>query len=344
MGDDHRDSVMTPVSDATGTLQRDSSYEAPTASSLVSGAAVVSAVLAQFTENFLLNDSPHNQADRLNPRSVEGRTLAIVGHEPRRRDTLVERVHQSRVSVRRIRSTIGIFGRLLSPDWPGGLSEELAWYGGVLGVSRDLDVLRTTLISSPGLEEESSLRSTMLDSLGQLIENALAQHTEHRNSSRYEALVDTMVEMSTSPRFASAAYRDAHTALIPQVARSWHDVGDIVNAAKKESNIRNLHRLRIRLKRLQYSCETIALVEGRRVSRVARGAQALQTKLGTVHDEAVAVAWLQTFGEGHPEFAVSIDDLLSYHDGAMRTGRRGWRDDMKELERRWHRWYERAHT
>ena len=57
---------------------------------------------------------------------------------------------------------------------------------------------------------------------------------------------------------------------------------------ERDSSNENLHEVRIELKRLQCACEVLGLVAGKPAVKVARAAETTQTKLGVVHDEAVA--------------------------------------------------------
>jgi len=113
-------------------------------------------------------------------------------------------------------------------------------------------------------------------------------------------------------------------------------VRDAERAARRDPSDHRLHRLRITLKRLQYSCEAVGVVAGPPFVKLARDAQALQTKLGASHDRAVAIEWLRQLDDSSLSEA-SLDRLVGEHDEARRIARRGWRDDMERLERRWHR-------
>ena len=50
-----------------------------------------------------------------------------------RAGTQTERIHQSRVAMRSIRSNLRTFRLLLDPTWGTSLRAELAWYGNVPG-------------------------------------------------------------------------------------------------------------------------------------------------------------------------------------------------------------------
>jgi inorganic triphosphatase YgiF len=46
-------------------------------------------------------------------------------------------MHDTRVAIRRLRSTIRVFGKLLDRSAAGHLDEELKWFAGLLGEVRD---------------------------------------------------------------------------------------------------------------------------------------------------------------------------------------------------------------
>ncbi|PRC42048.1 hypothetical protein C6A85_000000112495, partial [Mycobacterium sp. ITM-2017-0098] len=64
-------------------------------------------------------------------------------------------IHDTRVAIRRVRSTLRVFKKLLDPDAAPVMEEELKWFAGVLGDVRDAQVqqgrLRAALDDIPEL-------------------------------------------------------------------------------------------------------------------------------------------------------------------------------------------------
>ena len=103
---------------------------------------VLHRVLATAARTFLLNDMGEESADeRSRTGTVDALTLSM-GTRPlwaesavgspkgsERRPDRTERIHQSRVAMRRIRSNLRTFRLLLDPGWGTALRAELAWYG-----------------------------------------------------------------------------------------------------------------------------------------------------------------------------------------------------------------------
>ena len=302
-----------------------------------SGSTVLRAVLDQFAHNFLLNDLGVELASgRLLARAYSD-LLSVPGHQPRRHESAVERVHQSRVAVRRLRSTLRTFSGLFVTEWSASTSTELAWYGGILGSARDLDVMRASMARSVWLVDDESLRTLLLGFLDQSIAEALERSVEERSTVRYARLVEGMTTMASGARFVDEADGSAVGALASQLSPTWRDAREAYRDALQRRTTRRLHRLRIALKRLQYASETVGIVEGRPAVRVARAAESLQTRLGTVHDATVASAWLADLVAIEPKLNRALGDLRHSFELAEREARRGWRDAMKRVERAWRR-------
>ncbi len=295
------------------------------------------AVLDQFAHNFLLNDLGVELASGRRVTSAYSERLSIPGHEPRRRESSVERVHQARVAVRRLRSTVRTFGGLMDPAWSRGASAELSWYGDVLGAARDLDVMRAAIARSVWLVDDESLRALLMGFLDQSIAEAVGRGVEERSTARYSRLVEEISSMATRARFTDEADEPADEVLARHLKPTWRDACESYHDALQRTTVRRLHRLRISLKRVQYASETVGIVEGKPAIRLARAAETLQTKLGAVHDATVASAWLADLIEVEAKLKRPLTDLVAFHVTAGREARRGWRDEMKRVERTWAR-------
>ena len=117
---------------------------------------VLHRVLAGAARTFLLNDMGDELVDAaaacepvgafnalMRPRPAVGPVGGHrAGRHPAARTTQAERIHQSRVALRRIRSNLRTFRLLLDPAWGTSLRAELAWYGDRLGQARDLHIMR----------------------------------------------------------------------------------------------------------------------------------------------------------------------------------------------------------
>jgi len=314
------------------------------------GGVVLHRVLATAARTFLLNDP----ADDLPAEAVGGAVDAVrLATEPRplwalspggsdngagRRADRTERIHQSRVAMRRIRSNLRTFRLLLDPAWGTALRAELAWYGNALGHSRDLDLL-AALVAERGPEvldrTEVARLGAVIGWRRQEVERELAIE---QTGPRRALLTREMMVLWEGPAFKAKAARPAGDVLPGMLHRSWRDLRGAARAARKDPTDAHLHQLRIRLKDLRYGSETVAMVEGGPARKTARAAERLQSKLGDVHDVVFSVGWFEDLAAAQPELADAAERMAALQRQRGAEARKGWKKDLKEVERRWRKW------
>jgi CHAD domain-containing protein len=304
-----------------------------------SAAMVILGVLNQFSRNFLLNDSGSSSSSVNTAAPTDNDQWSIPHHHPCRGGSVEERIHQARISVRRMRSTIRTFENLMDPSWAKSITTELSWYGKVLGAERDLHVLRRALKESFGLVNDASQKIALLEVLDRTIDSAQERGDNQRTTIRYVRLVEEVTWFASNIQFAAKAEGPARDVLAPRVRSSWQDVASKYRDARKDTSDVRLHELRIAVKRLQYACETIGIVEGANANKFARRCGSLQTRLGSVHDASVAVEWLGSLDTADPAFNKLIKSRLDHFQDTHRNVRRGWRNDMHRVKRAWNRWH-----
>ena len=312
---------------------------------------VLHRVLAQAARTFLLNDMEEELLDApstngtVSPLSAPpaGRPLwAQSAFDPsgrsHRRATEVERVHQSRVALRRIRSNLRTFRLAVDPSWGTSLRAELAWYGGRLGQVRDLHILRDVVtIKGPEVLDPESV--DLLDSVvGVRMAAALADVATERGGARRFQLNEQMMVLWDGPDFKAKASRPADEILPVMLHRAWHDLRGAARAARKDGTDANLHKLRIRLKDLRYGCETVALIAGGPAKKTARAAEGLQSKLGDLHDAVSSIAWFEELAREHRDLRDPAQAMVEMQEDAVRMARKGWNRELKVVERRWRNW------
>ena len=318
-----------------------------------SAGMVLHRVLAQAARTFLLNDMEEELVDgtasptprtfdpvtiRLADRPLWAQSATISDRGAQRRTNEEERIHQSRVALRRIRSNLRTFRLAVDPSWGTSLRAELAWYGGRLGQVRDLHILRgvVTIKGPEVLDPESVDR---LDSVvGIRMAAALADVATERGGARRFQLHEQMMVLWDGPEFKAKAAKPADEILPVMLHRAWHDLRGAARAARKDGTDANLHKLRIRLKDLRYGCETVALIAGGPARKTARAAEALQSKLGDLHDACSSVDWFENLACEHPELRDSVKAMVEMQQDAARVARKGWNRELKVVERRWRNW------
>jgi CHAD domain-containing protein len=319
----------------------DGVLEAPSSSlerSYATVEVVLSDVLDQFARNFILNDLSVERSHKLLEGAKVDVTFTIAQREPRRRESTIEQVHQARVSIRRLRSTLRTFSELFEPEWSTPMATELSWYAATLGEVRDLDVLRDSIAKTLVLIEDDRIQRLVTGRLDRQSEIALDRRATERSTKRYVCLVDDIATIATKAQFVEELPSPAVEALRHEVRRTWERVKSLRRKAQDETSNERLHRVRIELKRLQCASEVVGLIDTKQAQKVARAAASAQTHLGVVHDEAVATAWLRALVVAEPRLTKPLRAVIGAHERARKDAKLGWLDELAKVERRWDRW------
>jgi CHAD domain-containing protein len=171
------------------------------------------------------------------------------------------------------------------------------------------------------------------------MEAALASIEAERGGARRFQLTEQMMVLWDGPSFRSRAAEPAGDVLPALLHRAWHDLRGAARTARKKPTDEGLHKLRIRLKDLRYGCNTVALVEGGPARKTGKAAERLQTKLGDLHDACFSIEWLRAVATERPDLADPVDSLVARQQAEAKVARRGWKAELKVVERRWRRWH-----
>jgi CHAD domain-containing protein len=313
---------------------------------------VLHRVLAMAARTFLLNDMGDELLDdsqryatvdaltlRMGTRPLWAQSAAEALDGTQRRHTEVERIHQSRVALRRIRSNLRTFRLALDPAWGTGLRAEAAWYADLLGGARDLHIIRD-VITKRGPEVIGTEDLLQLEAeLGERTAAVFADIRSERAKPRRFQLTQQMMVLWDGPEFKLKAQRPATEVLPRMLTRSWHDLRGAARIARKNPTEANLHTLRIRLKDLRYGCETVALVEGGPAQKTAKACERLTGQLGDLHDACYTIDWLEALATDRPDLAAPIAALADDQREVAAVRRKGWKKRLKEVERRWRSWH-----
>lgn len=244
----------------------------------------------------------------------------------------VESLHQMRVGLRRLRSALGMFKKLLC--LPPALQPELDWLVAALGDARDWDVLAGSVV--PALAEElealqqpdgelaDAPDSAMLEQLQQAALAAVgARHAlaaDAAGSGRYTRLMLELARWLQLRGWRDAASKDALRQLkqpVPGFARQilQHDQRRLL---KRGHNLRQAspetrHRARIAAKKSRYATEFFAsLYPADKVRSYVGVLSGLQDELGWLNDLAVADRLLQQLPDGQPQLQAPAAFLRGY--------------------------------
>lgn len=206
-------------------------------------------------------------------------------------------IHPTRVAIRRLRSTLRVFGDAFDPDFATHLDEELSWYAGILGHVRDHEVQRERFAKAlRELPGEWVLGPVAAD-----IDTTLA--AEQRT---YRADVDTVL---AGDRYAALISEldtiDAHGLTLP-----GKKVKSLARKAAKKARRRladatsgrvgddeALHRARKAFKRARYAAElTAPLVGTKKSKKTIDRYKNVQEVLGEHQDSLVAAGFLRRLG------------------------------------------------
>jgi CHAD domain-containing protein len=264
-------------------------------------------------------------------------------------DPLVRRddpdsVHQMRVTVRRLRTTLQAYPAILPRPATQHLRDELKWLGGVLGEARDGEVLSDYLLTRlAGLPPElvlgpaqartrahfaprqASARGALLDAL---------------NSARYFTLLADLDRLLADPPLTAAAAEPAGEVLPRAIARAYRRtkrrMRRATQAAPGAGRDTALHETRKAAKRARYAAEAAQPALGKKARRFARRMKTVQSALGDQHDAVNAQAAAREIGvrahlAGENAFTFGLlleradEDAATYQDQARRAWRRARR-------------------
>jgi triphosphatase len=250
-----------------------------------------------------------------------------------------EGVHQMRVGVRRLRSALRLFREWLPVREREALNGELRWLAGVLGRVRDVDVfLDETLGPMLADRPEDAGLAALHEAARTAREDALAELHAALQSRRHAVLLlrlGRLVETIASGRSAAQLRRvraePEARRLLRHLAERLFELGEKLD----QLSLPELHRLRIRAKRLRYAVELLGpLFAGKAAGRAARRLSDLQDALGHLQDLASAEAQIRALRErggaaASPETLRAEGFVLGYAARSSAAGRaaltRAWR-------------------
>jgi CHAD domain-containing protein len=221
---------------------------------------------------------------------VAGDVALRRGHDP---------VHPTRVGIRRLRSTLRVYGPLFDPTSQDWMDAELSWYAGLLGEVRDRQVQRERFATAVAdLPTE-----LVLGPVAARIENdLLSEQLHHRavvmealSGDRYRTLLTVLTSWLTDPPMTEAAEKPK--AVKRGVRRAGKKADKRVAAAAVDTEDEALHRARKACKRARYAAELGAPVLGKKKSKKrVKKYKKLQEVLGEHQDSVVAAGTLRTLG------------------------------------------------
>jgi len=213
-----------------------------------------------------------------------------------------EGVHQMRVAIRRLRAILRSFRGMLDELQVSKFTSELRWLARQLGRARDADVVRQ-LTERPGAYDTTDYERHLEEAANLAYDNLLLA----LDSRRFAVLMDELGQYVASG--ADAAIRPRHdTPTIGahaerMVAALVTELLEIGNAITVTSPAADLHKLRIRIKRLRYLLDFFSTVQVTRWQPLIETTRQLQDVLGQHQDAVTALAQLADYAA-----AIPVDD------------------------------------
>jgi inorganic triphosphatase YgiF len=210
-----------------------------------------------------------------------------------------EAVHEMRVALRRLRTALRLGKAALPARQRAALNRELGWLGDVLGEVRDRDVQLATAtwhrarIPAAARGPIDGLRRALRRERRQ----ALEQLQQAFASRRYTRLLLALERAATPPRRppSGAAAEPISVAGGRALARAVRKLRKIGDAVGDLPHADELHRLRIRAKRLRYALEALKPITGRHGRRLTKQLTRLQDVLGRFNDAIVAAETVRRY-------------------------------------------------
>ncbi len=263
-------------------------------------------------------------------------------------------VHQMRVTVRRLRSTLQSFTGTIPAAETEHLRAELKWLGGVLGEARDNEVLAdhlhaglkavpTELVLGPAQARitkhfaplESSTRKAVLDAL---------------DSERDRALRAELGRLLDSPPLTPAAAQPAGKVLPQAVGRAYRRtrrrMRRAAHAPAGQARDVALHETRKAAKRARYAAETarpgLSKKAGKKARRLAKRMKEVQSALGSHQDAVIARGTARDIGmqahmAGENAFSFGLLHERAHHQAIAceDQAQHAWRRASRKKSRGW---------
>lgn len=193
---------------------------------------------------------------------------AAAGKDP-------EYLHQLRVGVRRLRSALRAFRKLLRRREAAAVEQPWRAMMRAFGEARDWDVFHRSLDGDPLQEAAGRRRARAQKRVRALLRNARFERARDRTFVWVQGRPWRRSADPAQPlkRFARHALERLHRGLLREASGiDWRD------APRR-------HRVRIRVKRVRYACEFCAVAfAGRKVRAYLEGLRGLQDILGEMND------------------------------------------------------------
>jgi len=242
----------------------------------------------------------------------------ILANEAASRDgSDPEGVHQMRVGVRRLRSALSVFGKVLPEDQTAPLKAELKWLFSALGQARDIDVfLAETLTAIEAQAGDDTLALDRLRAAGEGVRaEAYRGLREVLDDPRYTKLMLTLSRWLVSRSWRAQQVSEDSVRLFQPIKsfageRLKKRHNRVVRHGKHLISlpIAERHEVRLEVKKLRYVVDFYSSLYGRkRVKPYVKALARIQGTLGRLNDGATAAGVLDRLTRHRGKTASAAD-------------------------------------
>jgi CHAD domain-containing protein len=206
-------------------------------------------------------------------------------------------IHDTRVAIRRLRSTLRVFDKLLDQSEIRDMDGELRWFAGLLGEVRDCEVQQARFIEAlDGIADNLILgpvQARIREDLQAVALPARSRVAEAMESPRYLAVMAVLRRWRAEP----PVLKDITTrTLLKRARRAQRKADRRLAAALRSGEAQGgmLHRARKAAKRARYAAELCEPVgKPKRVKRTIKRYKHIQSLLGDHQDTVIATEALR---------------------------------------------------
>jgi len=258
-------------------------------------------------------------------------------------------VHQMRVAIRKLRSTLRTFGSLIDKKKTAPVAAELQWLGRQLSPARDTEVteerLRAQLDEVPSELVFGPLRQFLTRYFAREAEEGRTRALTALTDKRYLRLLSALDALLEEPPLTAEARKPAKAGLRKPVRKAAKKLSRAEAAAhglEGDELGTALHDVRKKAKRARYAADTVKPVYGKKLRKWRKNVKAVQSTLGEHQDTVVGrevLRQLTIAGHGEGQHTFTLGMLYTRNAGRAEELRgrfaREWRGLRKGQRPRW---------
>ncbi|MDX3195142.1 CYTH and CHAD domain-containing protein [Streptomyces sp. MN03-5084-2B] len=237
-------------------------------------------------------------------------------------------VHQMRVAIRKLRSTLRTFGSVVDRKKTASLVAELQWLGRQLSPARDTEVseqrLREQLDEVPSELVFGPLRQFLTRHFAREAEEGRTRALAALTGKRYLQVLRGLDALLEEPPLTAAARKPAKAGLRKPLRKAAKKLGRAEAATRGlegDELGEALHDVRKKAKRARYAADAVKPVYGKKLRAWRKNVKAVQGTLGEHQDSVVRRDLLRHFAvAGHGEGQNTFTFGLLYARDGQRAG------------------------